>query len=256
MSNWRSNSVIPMVPVRIGSLPRVQRFTREMIADELQVHDNIDHVRYANPTHGQIGPSCGGNAWANATEVEIRRAVAERDLHAAILSALGHLRWQANGEFAYSKTLAALGARGQEGLTMDQISRIPEVLGLSDGIDYVEKPVGMRGRREALTRGPLVLGVATSPAWAAVDDVYIEPAQPDPSAGHAICQMGELFRPSPFGLIQNSWVPWGRYGYAVMNGEYIDYIAFDFAVRWQWKPGWIRAHLDQLLALICASRAV
>lgn len=208
------------------------------------------HLR--NPTDRQVGPRCGGNATENAAEIMLRRDAPQDWLHAEILKRLGHLRWRVNGNGLYDAVRAALrSGSSEDGLSQDEISRIPEVTGIFWHHGVRRIPAIAATRHSCLKDGPICVPLAVGPHWNEPDpeNGMIESVGFDPltmPAGHELCLIGAWTQGvQAFDLPLNSWgETWGRYGCGLLNAYYTDYCHLADGTQWVvedewWKKGTI-----------------
>lgn len=233
-----SRSVVPLAPIKLGRMPRNLRMPGVPSAD--RITERCTHHHRVNPTQAQEGPSCGGNATANWWEWALRTDVPEDHLHDLIAGKINTLAWQLDGDRFWAETRDALAGGGREdGLTMEQIARIPKVTAICPLAKILRIGKSWDLRKPAYARAPMVLGLATSEAWAE-EGIYIRPVLPNPFAGHAILGDGYYVRErtGAFESIYNTWVPFGDHGHALLNSAYTSYCMVDFAVQWQRPPLW------------------
>lgn len=217
---------------------------------DMKAEYRCDRAYYgiANPSTAQRGDSCGAKATENTGEAMLRMPEAMGGMPQVMLfkrieKILGHLRWQVDGERLYEDARKAwYGGKMDGGLTMEQIGLIPLLTGLfGDEVEIIDVQPNVDARREALEHGPFVMGVATSEAWGDPDPKsgYIRAESPNPRAGHAICEMGMHSQGSLFETHLGSWGrKWGRYGYGMMNSEYITYCQIDVGKQWRVPREW------------------
>lgn len=201
--------------------------------------------RFANPATSQGAEgTCGGQAAANALEIMLRRDAPEEWLHDAIGARLGHLRWQLDARRMYLEARRYFHADAdlQAGLFQDEISAIPLLTGILGPVRTHRIPRGWANRHRALLAGPFVAGLGVTRDWERTEESgYIDGRSQAVVGGHELCfTAGYCQGGSWFDVPLNSWgADWGRYGCALLNGEYTDWALLDDATQWQPEdPEW------------------
>jgi hypothetical protein len=192
-----------------------------------------------NPCQIQRGPSCGGNAAANAIELLLRSTVPEKVLWAYICEALecgdGSVpTWQIDGNRIWSYLRNVKYGNEDGGMTMDDIEESLYRLGLIPGCDVISHRIGANPFESEKLDGALafatVSGLAVASSWEKPEpNGYIRAIQPWPNAGHAVHVVGEFVNDGErYIVIQNSWGDrWGWHGLGILNERYYKYSMLD-----------------------------
>lgn len=176
-------------------------------------------TRWAIPTYSQVFPSCVGHATANWIEMMLRRALGRAVLKPG---------QQIDGDRIWRRARAMFFPREKVeagGLLMDHGFKAAVDLGIlppDTGVMTVHMDAGMVSRM--LRTEPVLQGTATHRGWERPDgqNGYIQPALPDPYAGHATVIVGVLQRDGEdYILFQNSWgATWGMGGYGLLRADH------------------------------------
>jgi len=86
-----------------------------------------------------------------------------------------------------------------------------------------------------------VIGLALGAGWAEPDATtgYIVPGSPNPRAGHAVSLVAMHRQGGCFEAIMNSWGgEWGRWGYGLLNSEWLTYCQIDTGRQWVVEKDW------------------